>query len=77
VGQPEFARGVGVEVLEPAGCKRHVVEDGAVGEQVELLEHHPDALAQLVGIVLQHRSAVEEDVAAVGFVQAIQRPQQG
>ena len=35
-----------------------------VGEQVEVLEHHADALAQRVGLLRQHALAGEQHVAA-------------
>ena len=41
-----------------------------------MLEHHADALAQLVGVVAQHRSAIQQNVAAIGLVQAVQRAKQ-
>jgi hypothetical protein len=41
-----------------------------------LLKHHADTLAEFVGIVAQHRPAVEQDVTAVGLMQPVQAPQQ-
>ena len=63
-------------LLSLRGAQRDVVDHAAVREQVELLEHHADPLPQFVGIVVQHRSAVEQDVAAVGFVEPVERAQQ-
>ena len=56
--------------------QRDVVHHGLVREQVELLEHHADPLAQLVRVVLQDRAAVEQDVALVRFDQAVHDAQQ-
>ena len=41
-----------------------------------MLEHHADALAELGGIVAQDRPAVQQDVAAIGLMQAVQGAQQ-
>ena len=59
-----------------ARSQRNVVQDAAVREEIELLEHHPHALTEFVGIVAQHRPAVEQDVAAIGLMQPVQRAQQ-
>jgi len=53
-----------------------IVHHGLVREQVELLEHHADPLAQLVRVVLQDRAAIEQDVALVRFDQAVHDTQQ-
>jgi hypothetical protein len=37
---------------------------------------HADPLPQRVGVVAQHRLAVEQDVASVGLVKPVERPQQ-
>lgn len=45
-------------------------------EQLKVLEHHADSLTEPVGIVGEHGPAVEQDVAAVGFVEPVEGAQQ-
>jgi len=65
------------ELAQLAQGQRDVFLHRLVGEQVELLEHHADPAAELVGIVLQDRAAVQQDVPLVGFDQPVHDPQQG
>ena len=64
------------EFAELAQREGDVLHHGLVREQVELLEHHADPLAQLVRVVLQDRAAVQQDVALIRFDQAVHDPQQ-
>src|SRR5215216_675654 len=59
--------------------ERHVVDHGAVREQVELLEDHPDLLSQRGdGLArVRHRAAVEEDLALVDLLERVDAPQHG
>ena len=75
--EPEFPCDVVGQPFELARPQRDVVQHAAVWEEVELLEHHADALSQFVRIVVEHGTAVEQDVAAVRFVKAVQASQQG
>src|SRR4030088_727751 len=52
---PDSVPGPGSEPLELARRQRDVVQHGAVREQVEVLEHHADALPQSIGVVGKHR----------------------
>ena len=60
--------------------QRDVVGDGFRGEQVEVLEDHSDALAELpqaVGIQRGDVFAVDQDASAAGFFEAVDQAQQG
>ncbi|MNF87767.1 hypothetical protein D3C84_702430 [compost metagenome] len=60
--------------------QRHVVGHGLGGQQVEVLENHPDLLAeaaQAAGVQGGDFLAVDDDLAARGIFQAIDQAQQG
>jgi hypothetical protein len=60
--------------------QRDVVGNGLGGQQVEVLEDHPDLLAetaQAVGVQRGDFFAVDDDLAAAGVFQAIDQAQQG
>ena len=59
--------------------EHHVFANGQVGEQVELLEHHPDLLSQSaqVGTGGVEVFAVDFNHAIIDRLQAIERAQQG
>ena len=40
------------------GCQHHVFQHGEVGEEVELLEDHPHALAQFVARIIRGKDVV-------------------
>jgi hypothetical protein len=58
---------------------RHVVEDGAVREQVERLEDHAEAPAERVdrGVGGGQLVVAEEDAPGGGALQQVQAPQEG
>jgi hypothetical protein len=62
---PQFAR-----------RQRNILQDAEMREEIVMLEHHTDALTELVGIVAQHRPAVQQDVAAIELIQSVQGTQQ-
>ncbi|MNN43623.1 hypothetical protein D3C81_1578690 [compost metagenome] len=58
----------------------HVVGDSLGGQQVEVLEDHPDLLAesaQIVGVERSDVFAVDDDLAAARRFQAVDQAQQG
>lgn len=60
--------------------QRHVVGDGLGGQQVEVLEDHPDLLAetaQAVGVQGGDFFAVYRDLATARFFEAVDQAQQG
>ena len=60
--------------------QRDVVGHGLGGQQVEVLEDHPDLLAkaaQVVGVERRDVFAVDDDLAAAGGLEAVDQAQQG
>ena len=62
-----------------AGSKHHILQNGHILEEVEILEHHSHLLAQLV-----HRVALAKDILAIhydttacGGIQQVQHMQEG
>ena len=51
LGQRQVAGLVGGQPTQFARRQRNVLQDAELREEIELLEHHADALAELVGIV--------------------------
>ena len=76
LGQRQIAGRVGGQPSQLAWRQRDVFQHAELWEEIEMLEHHADTLAELVGIVVQHRPAVQQDVAAIGLVQSVQSAQQ-
>jgi hypothetical protein len=76
LSQREFLGRVRGQPAQLARPQRDVLEDAQMREQVVVLKHHADALAEPVGIVVQYRPSVEQDVATIGLVEAIQGAQQ-
>ena len=76
-------------LLHLNGRKRHVFQDRLVGEEVEVLEYHAHLFAVPVHVqpdgfavgslifLLRHVHAVKHDAAARGFLQQVQRAQEG
>ena len=52
-----------------------IAKRGTVREQVELLEHHADTSAQVIGLELEDAFAIQQDVAAGGFDKTIEAAQ--
>ena len=75
LSQREVPSRVGRQAPQFAWRERNILQDAEMWEKIEMLEHHADALAELVGIVAQHRPAVQQDVAAIGLIQPIQGAQ--
>lgn len=76
----EGAGGGGIEAAHDARGEGDVFPDAQVGEEVELLENHPDAGAVGVERAVVARiggDAVEADLAGVGHDEKIQAAQQG
>ncbi len=69
--------GVCREPADLLGGERDVAQRGLVWEQVERLEHHPDLLADLVHVRLDHRLAVEVYVTRLDLLQPVGTPEQG
>jgi len=68
LSQRQVPRRVCGQPPQLARRQRDVGQHAEVREEIEMLEHHADALPQFVGIVAQHRPAVQQDVAAVGLI---------
>lgn len=77
LSQRESPGGFGRQSPQLLRRQRNIFQDGQMREEVILLKHHADTLAEFVGIVAQHRPAVEQDVTAVGLMQPVEAPQQG
>ncbi len=66
-------------LLHLHGGKGHVLQDGQVGEQVEVLEHHPHLLAVVVDVHPPPGDVhpLEDDLPAAGLLQQVQGAEEG
>ncbi len=86
VGEPDLAQQLGSAGLRRAArhaehgerTDRDVAQNREMGEELEILEHHPHALAQLahVALLVLQIDAVEDDAAAIDRLQHVGAPQQ-
>ena len=79
LGDPRIDFGT-AEAAGQAQGHGDVVGDGLRGQQVEVLEDHPDALAetaQAFGVEGGDVFALDQDAAAAGLLEAVDQAQQG
>ena len=72
--------GVGFLLLhqpQANGSQCNILLHRQMGEKVEVLEHHAHLLAHTVDVFIVDFLAVEDDLTAVGFLQAVEAAQEG